>query len=111
VKTELTIEVEPDFAVSWATNIDTLVEHDVQVAVIATWRMAQRAKFDQWGQVSYEKWPTLVDYTVDTVFVDGKKVSWISLQKVSWISLHRDIRDTITNSLGMFNAIERKGAK
>ncbi len=101
--TELTIEVEPDFLVAWSTDIYTLVEHEVTVAVTAKWRMAQRAKFDQWGQVSYEKWPTLVDYTVDTVFVDGKKVSWISL--------HRDIRDTITNSLGMFNAIERKGAK
>lgn len=103
MKTELTIDVEPDFAVSWATNIDTLVEHEVQVAVIATWRMAQRAKFNQWGQVSYEKWPTLVDYTVDKVFVDGKKVAWISL--------HRDIQDTITNSLGLFNAIERRGAR
>lgn len=103
MKTELTIEVEPDFLVDWATDIDTLIEHDVQVAVIATWRMSQRAKFDQWGQVSHEEWPELVDYTVDEVFVGGKAVA---LQ-----SLHQDIQDTITNSSGMFKAIERRGAK
>ena len=49
MKTELTIEVEPDFVVEWATDIYTLVEHEVTVAVTATWRMAQRAKFDNWG--------------------------------------------------------------
>lgn len=103
MKTELTIEVEPDFLVDWATDIDTLVEHEVTVAVTATWRMAQRAKFDNWGQVSHEEWPELVDYTVDEVFVDGKSVA---LQ-----SMHQDIQDTITNSLGLFKAIERRGAK
>jgi hypothetical protein len=103
VKTELTIDVEPDFAGSWVTNIDTLVDHDVQVAVTAKWRIAQRAKFDQCGQVSHEEWPELVDYTVDEVFVDGKAVA---LQ-----SLHPDIQVTITNSNEMFKAIERRGAK
>ena len=103
MKTELTIEVEPDFLVEWASDIYTLVEHEVTVAVTATWRMAQRAKFDQWGQVSHEEWPEFVDYTVDEVFVDGKAVA---LQ-----SLHQDIQDTITNSFGLFNAIERRGAK
>ena len=73
------------------------------MAVTAKWRMAQRAKFDNWGQVSHEEWPELVDYTVDTVFVDGAEVQLTSL--------HPDIRDTITNSLGLFNAIERRGAK
>lgn len=103
MKTELTIEVEPDFLVDLATDIYTLVEHEVTVSVTATWRMAQRAKFDNWGQVSHEEWPELVDYTVDEVFVDGKAVA---LQ-----SLHQDIQDTITNSNGMFKAIERRGAK
>jgi hypothetical protein len=103
VKTKLTIEVEPDFLVDWATDIYTLVEHEVTVAVTATWRMAQRAKFDNWGQVSHEEWPELVDYTVDEVFVDGKAVA---LQSLRW-----DIQDTITNSNGMFKAIERRGAK
>ncbi len=103
MKTELTIDVEPDFAGSWVTNIDTLVDHDVQVAVTAKWRIAQRAKFDQCGQVSHEEWPELVDYTVDEVFVDGKAVA---LQ-----SLHPDIQVTITNSNEMFKAIERRGAK
>lgn len=103
MKTELTIEVEPDFLVAWATDIYTLVEHEVTVAVTATWRMAQRAKFDNWGQVSHEEWPELVDYTVDDVFVDGKSVA---LQ-----SLHQDIEETITNSNRMFKAIERRGAK
>ena len=103
MKTELTIEVEPDFLVAWATDIYTLVEHEVTVAVTATWRMAQRAKFDNWGQVSHEEWPELVDYTVDTVFVDGAEVELTSL--------HQDIRDTITNSNGLFNAIERRGAR
>ena len=103
MKTELTIDVQPDFAGSWVTNIDTLVDHDVQVAVTAKWRMAQRAKFDQCGQVSHEEWPELVDYTVDKVFVDG--------EEVAWISLHRDLQDTITNSLGLFREIERRGAK
>ena len=103
MKTELTIEVEPDFLVAWATDIYTLVEHEVTVAVTATWRMAQRAKFDQWGQVSHEEWPELVDYTVDKVFVDGKAVALTSL--------HQDIQDTITNSNGLFNAIARKGAR
>lgn len=103
MKTELTIEVEPDFLVAWATDIYTLVEHEVTVAVTATWRMAQRAKFDQWGQVSHEEWPELVDYAVDEVFVDGKAVALTSL--------HQDIQDTITNSNGLFNAIARKGAR
>lgn len=103
MKTELTIEVEPDFLVEWATDIYTLVEHEVTVAVTATWRMAQRAKFDNWGQVSHEEWPELVDYTVDQVFVDGAEVA---LQ-----SLHQDIQDTITNSNKLFNAIERRGAR
>jgi len=103
VKTELTIDVEPDFAGSWVTNIDTLVDHDVQVAVTAKWRIAQRAKFDQCGQVSHEEWPELVDYTVDTVFVDGAEVELTSL--------HQDIQDTITNSHGLFEAIARRGAK
>ena len=103
MKTELTIEVEPDFLVAWATDIYTLGEHEVTVAVTATWRMAQRAKFDNWGQVSHEQWPELVDYTVDEVFVDGRAVA---LQ-----SLHQDIQETITNSNGLFNAIERRGAK
>ena len=101
--TELTIDVEPEFLVPDATDIYTLVDHDVQVAVTATWRMAQRAKFDQWGQVSHEEWPELVDYAVDKVFVDG--------EEVEWTSLHQDIRDTITNSHGMFKAIARKGAR
>ncbi len=65
--------------------------------------MAQRAKFDQWGQVSHEEWPELVDYTVDKVFVDG--------EAVALASLHQDIQETITNSNKLFNAIERKGAK
>ena len=103
MKTELTIEVEPDFLVDRATDIYTLVEHEVTVAVTATWRMAQRAKFDNWGQVSHEEWPELVDYTVDQAFVDGKAVA---LHSLSW-----DIQDTITNSSGMFKAIERRGAK
>lgn len=103
MKTELTIKVEPDFLVDWATDIHTLVEHEVTVAVTATWRMAERAKFDNWGQVSHEEWPELVDYTVDEVFVDGKSVA---LQLLRW-----DIQDTITNSSGMFKAIERRGAK
>lgn len=103
MKTELTIDVEPDFLVPDATDIYTLVEHEVTVAVTATWRMAQRAKFDQWGQVSHEEWPELVDYTVDKVFVDGAEVELTSL--------HQDIQDTITNSNGLFNAIERRGAK
>ena len=103
MKTELTIEVEPDFLVAWATDIYTLVEHEVTVAVTATWRMAQRAKFDQWGQVSHEEWPELVDYAVDEVFVDG--------DKVELTSLHQDIQETITNSHGLFNAIERRGAR
>ena len=103
MKTELTIEVEPDFLVEWATDIYTLVEHDVTVAVTATWRMAQRAKFDNWGQVGHEEWPELVDYTVDKVFVDGKAVALTSL--------HQDIQDTITNSNGVFNEIARRGAK
>ena len=103
MKTELTIEVEPNFLVAWATDIYTLVEHEVTVAVTATWRMAQRAKFDQWGQVSHEEWPELVDYTVDKVFVDGAEVELTSL--------HQDIQETITNSNGLFNAIERKGAR
>ena len=101
--TELTIDVEPDFLVPDATDIYTLVEHEVTVAVTATWRMAQRARFDNWGQVSHEEWPELVDYTVDTVFVDG--------EEVELTSLHQDIQDTITNSLGLFNAIERRGAR
>ena len=101
--TELTIEVEPDFLVPDATDIYTLVEHKVTVAVTATWRMAQRARFDQWGQVSHEEWPELVDYAVDKVFVDG--------EKVEWTSLHQDIRDIITNSHGMFKAIARRGAR
>ena len=103
MKTELTIDVEPDFLVAWATDIYTLVEHEVTVSVTATWRMAQRAKFDNWGQVSHEEWPELVDYTVDKVFVDGKAVALASL--------HQDIQETITNSNKLFNAIERKGAK
>ena len=103
MKTELTIEVEPDFLVPDATDIYTLVEHEVTVAVTAKWRMAQRAKFDNWGQVSHEEWPELVDYAVDEVFVDG--------EKVEWTSLHQDIRDTITNSHGMFKAIARRGAR
>ena len=103
MKTELTIEVEPDFLVDWATDIYTLVEHEVTVAVTATWRMAQRAKFDNWGQVSHEEWPELVDYTVDQVFVDGKAVA---LQSLRW-----DIQDTITNSNGLFKAIERRGSR
>ena len=103
MKTELTIDVEPDFAGSWATNIDTLVYHDVQVVVTAKWRMTQRAKFDQWGQVSHEEWPELVDYTVDKVFVDG--------EEVELTSLHQEIQDTITNSHGLFKAIQRKGAR
>ena len=103
MRTELTIEVEPDFCAAWATDIYTLVEHEIQVAVTATWRMAQRAKFDNWGQVSHEEWPELVDYTVDEVFVDGKA---FVLQ-----SLHPDIQVTITNSNEMFKAIERRGAK
>ena len=103
MKTELTIEVEPDFLVAWATDIYTLVEHEVTVAVTATWRMAQRARFDNWGQVSHEEWPELVDYTVDEVFVDGRAVA---LQ-----SLHQDIQETITNSNGLFKAIERRGSR
>jgi len=103
VTTELTIEVEPDFLVAWSTDIYTLVEHEVTVAVTAKWRMAQRAKFDNWGQVSHEEWPELVDYTVDTVFVDGAEVELTSL--------HQDIQDTITNSHGLFEAIARRGAK
>ena len=103
MKTELTIEVEPDFLVAWATDIYTLVEHEVTVAVTATWRMAQRARFDNWGQVSHEEWPELVDYTVDEVFVDGMAVA---LQ-----SLHQDIQETITNSNGLFKAIERRGSR
>lgn len=101
--TELLIDVEPDFLVAWATDIYTLVEHEVTVAVTAKWRMAQRAKFDNWGQVSHEEWPELVDYTVDKVFVDGAEVELTSL--------HQDIQETITNSHGLFNAIERKGAR
>jgi len=103
VKTELIIDVEPDFLVAEATDIYTLVEHEVTVAVTATWRMAQRAKFDQCGQVSHEEWPVLTDYTVDEVFVDGAKVELASL--------HQDIQDTITNSKGLFNAIARQGAR
>ena len=103
MKTELTIEVEPDFLVAWATDIYTLVEHEVTVAVTATWRMAQRARFDNWGQVSHEEWPEIVDYTVDEVFVDGRAVA---LQ-----SLHQDIQETITNSNGLFKAIERRGSR
>ena len=103
MKTELTIEVEPYFLIPDATDIYTLVYHEVTVAVTATWRMAQRAKFDQWGQVSHEEWPELVDYTVDKVFVDGAEVELTSL--------HQDIQDTITNSNGLFNAIARRGAR
>ncbi len=100
--TELTIDVEPDFLVPDATDIYTLVEHEVTVTVTAKWRMAQRAKFDNWGQVSHEEWPELVDYTVDTVFVDG--------EKVALASLNQDIQETITNANKLFNAIERRGA-
>ncbi len=103
MKTELTIEVEPDFLVEWAADIYTLVEHDVQAVVTATWRIAQRGRFDMYGQVEHHEWPELVDYTVDKVFVDGVETPLETLSA--------DVRATIVESPAMFREIERRGTR